>query len=86
PKCQSTYHVVSAPPKQDGVCDKCGTALVQRADDREETVKNRLRVYATQTAPLLDFYSGRNILTIVRGEGGIDQIRNDIRAAAGSRR
>lgn len=86
PKCQSTFHLVSAPPGQAGVCDKCGTALVQRADDSEETVKNRLRVYGTQTAPLLDHYRARNVLTTVRGEGGIDRIRDDIRAAAGARR
>lgn len=86
PKCQSTFHLVSAPPRQAGVCDKCGTALVQRADDSEETVKNRLRVYGTQTALLLDHYRARNVLTTVRGEGGIDRIRDDIRAAAGTRR
>ena len=59
---------------------------MQRADDSEETVTKRLGVYATQTAPLLDHYRARNVLTSVRGEGGIDQIRNDIRAAAGASR
>ncbi len=86
PKCQSTYHLVSAPPRQTGVCDRCGAPLVQRPDDTEATVSNRLRVYATQTAPLLDFYRSRDLLTTVRGEGSIEAIRGDIRAAVGADR
>ncbi len=84
PKCQATYHVVSAPPRRESVCDRCGSALVQREDDREETVRKRLGVYATQTAPLLDYYRERGMLTTVRGEGGIEDIRAAIRAAAGT--
>jgi adenylate kinase len=86
PKCQATYHVVSAPPRRDNVCDRCGSALVQREDDREETVRKRLGVYAAQTAPLLDYYRDRGLLTTVRGEGSIDDIRTAIRAAAGNAR
>ena len=51
PVCQSTFHLVSAPPRQPGLCDKCGNALVQRVDDREETVRKRLVVFVDQTAP-----------------------------------
>lgn len=84
PRCQATYHVVSAPPRRDNVCDRCGSTLIQREDDREDTVTKRLRVYATQTAPLLEYYRNRGLLATVRGEGGIDEIRAGIRAAAGA--
>ena len=85
PVCQSTYHTSSAPPRRPGVCDKCGAELIQRADDSESTVRNRLAVYASQTAPLLDFYRGRDLLTSVPGEGTIDDIRDAVRQAAGAR-
>lgn len=86
PGCQSTYHVTSNPPRREGTCDKCGSALVQREDDREATVLKRLHVYQSQTAPLLDFYRSRGLLATVRGEGAIGDIRAAIRAAAGSGR
>jgi adenylate kinase len=81
PVCQSTYHVVSAPPRQPGVCDKCGNALIQRVDDREETVRKRLVVFAEQTAPLLDYYRGQGLLVSVSGEGAVESIRSAIRRA-----
>jgi adenylate kinase len=84
PVCQSTYHLVSAPPRRDAVCDNDGTALVQRADDREDTVRKRLQVYGEQTAPLLDYYRDRERLTSVPAEGAIDVIRAGIREAAGA--
>jgi len=84
PVCQSTYHLVSAPPRRDAVCDNDGTPLVQRVDDREDTVRTRLRVYGEQTAPLLDYYRHRGLLTSVPAEGAIDTIRADIREAAGA--
>lgn len=82
PVCQSTFHLVSAPPRQPGLCDKCGNALVQRVDDREETVRKRLVVFADQTAPLLDYYRGRGLLASVSGEGAVETIRSAIRRAA----
>jgi adenylate kinase len=84
PACQSTYHIVSAPPRREGICDKCGTALIQRPDDSEATVRNRLKVYASQTTPLLDYYRRRGRLSTVPGEGAIDSIRTAIRRAAGA--
>ena len=80
--CQTAFHVVSAPPKTSGVCDRCGGELYQRDDDSEATVRNRLGVYARQTAPLLDWYRGRNLLASVRGEGAIGDIRRAVRHAA----
>lgn len=83
PTCQATYHVVGAPPRREGVCDRCGSALTQREDDREATVRTRLRVYTEQTAPLLDYYQHRGVLVRVAGEGAIESIRGNIRRAAG---
>ena len=83
-QCQTPFHVVSAPPKREGVCDKCGGELYQRVDDSEATVRNRLEVYRKQTAPLLDYYRQRNVLTTVSGEGTVDRIRQELREAAGA--
>lgn len=66
--CGATYHVQYNPPKQEEVCDVCGEALVQRADDKPETVLERLRVYHEQTAPLSAFYEQRNMLRTVQGQ------------------
>ena len=85
-QCQTTYHLVSAPPQKPGVCDRCGGELYQREDDRAETVRRRLEVFARQTTPLLDYYRQRNLLTTVAGEGPIDSIRQAIRRAAGTAR
>jgi len=84
--CGHTYHLTSSPPKRAGVCDACGGELYQRVDDSEATVRNRLEVYRKQTAPLLDYYRERNVLTTVSGEGSIEEIRDAIRAAVGAAR
>jgi len=81
PKCQSTFHVTSNPPKHENVCDRCGSTLVQREDDREATVRKRLQVYAEQTSPLLDRYKKRGVLRTVAGEGKIETIHGDIKKA-----
>jgi adenylate kinase len=81
-QCQTTFHVVSAPPRQAGVCDRCGGELYQREDDSEATVRNRLGVYERQTAPLLTYYRDRGLLSTVNGEGSIEAIRDAIRRAA----
>jgi adenylate kinase len=80
-QCQTAFHLVSAPPKREGVCDQCGGELYQRADDSEATVRNRLQVYARQTAPLLDYYRGHGLLTAVNGEGSVEAIQAAIRRA-----
>ncbi len=82
PTCQATYHVTAAPPRREGVCDRCGGSLVQREDDSEATVRHRLQVYRDQTAPLLDDYRRRGLLVTVPGEGAIETIRAAIRRAA----
>ena len=80
-QCQTAYHLVSAPPRRPGVCDRCGGELYQRPDDSEETVRRRLEVYSRQTAPLLDYYGGRGRLTTIDGEGSVESIAAAIRRA-----
>jgi adenylate kinase len=81
-QCQTAFHVVSAPPKREGVCDRGGGELYQRDDDSEATVRNRLQVYERQTAPLLDYYRDRDLLAPIQGEGTIGGIRDAIRRVA----
>ncbi len=81
PKCQATYHLTFQPPKAAGKCDRDGTALLQRPDDRPEAVAERLRVYAKQTAPLLDFYRQRKLLAPVNGSGTPEAVAKRIRDA-----
>lgn len=74
PKDGAVYHVKFNPPRNDLVCDKCGTKLVQRDDDKEETVRKRLTVYKEQTAPLIDHYRKKGKLVDIDGTGGIDAV------------
>ncbi len=72
--CGEVYHIIYGPPKRDGVCDKCGGELYQRDDDKEETIKRRLRVYQAETSPLIDYYKGRGLLREIAGKGEIGEI------------
>lgn len=83
PACGAVFHVVHNPPQKEGVCDACGGELVQRTDDREEVIRERLRVYHESTAPLLGFYRARGILAEVNGVGSPDSIFDSLRAALG---
>ena len=74
PSCKAGYHVKNLPPKVEGVCDKCGAALVIRKDDNPETVKDRLAVYHAQTEPLVEWYSRAGLLRRISGTGPIDGI------------
>ena len=78
PNCGSVYNRLSSPPKVNNLCDKDGTVLTQRDDDKPETVKNRLNVYYKQTAPLIDFYRAAGVLHEVNGEQPIDQVQAEI--------
>ncbi|MDO4380929.1 MAG: adenylate kinase [Clostridia bacterium] len=66
--CGASYHLLYKKPGQDGVCDDCGAQLVQRSDDKEETILERLKVYHEQTEPLVDFYRKKNKLFVVEGQ------------------
>jgi adenylate kinase len=81
--CGAPFHVTFDPPQKAGVCDKCGGELIQREDDREETVQRRLQVYEDQTAPLVKYYRERNLLREVDGVGDIGEIRKRVFAALG---
>ena len=83
PACGKTYHIVSNPPKTEGVCDNCGTALIQRADDAEETVKKRLKVYQDQTSPLIEYYTGTGKIAEVDGAPGLMEVFEQICALLG---
>lgn len=73
PGCGNSYHVVYNPPKTAEVCDACGSPLTVRDDDRPETVRERLRVYHAQTAPLSDFYRQRGLLRLVESQEELAQ-------------
>ena len=76
--CGMTYHVKFNPPKEEGICDKDGTKLIQRDDDTEETVKTRISVYFDQTAPLIDYYRAQNLLIDIDGAKDLDKVFDDI--------
>lgn len=84
PSCGEPYHLESKPPKVDEVCDKCGTALLQREDDKPEAIRNRLRVYREQTEPVLGYYASRGILKNIDAVGEIEQIASRIVDAVGA--
>ena len=73
-KCKAVFHVRSRPPKVEGVCDACGGELIQREDDRPESVKVRMAAYESSTAPLADYYRKRNLLRSVSAEGSPEEI------------
>lgn len=81
PNCGAVYHVDTMKPKVDGVCDKCGTELVQRKDDQIDAIMNRLEVYKAQTAPLIDYYRTRGKLVTIDGTIGVPQVAETIRQA-----
>ncbi len=76
--CGATYHIVSIPPKKEGICDVCGSELVLRADDAPETVQKRLDVYHEQTQPLIDYYKGKGILKTVDGTVPMNEVFDQI--------
>ncbi len=80
-QCGTVFHLVSAPPRTVGRCDKCGGELTQRSDDTRGAVATRLDVYEQLTAPLLAYYRERGLLATVAGEGPMDRVAGDIRAA-----
>lgn len=81
--CGATYHVVHVPPKKEGICDRCGSELILRDDDKPETVKNRLDVYHKQTQPLIDFYTKKGVLKTVDGTVDMQDVYKAIVAILG---
>ena len=81
PNCKAGYHVKALPPKVEGVCDKCGAALVVRKDDNPETVKDRLVVYHRETEPLIAYYEGKGMLRRIDGNQGPERNAAAFKAA-----
>ena len=77
-KCNLTYHVVFNKSKDNKTCDKCGTLLIQRDDDKEETVKRRLEVYRKETMPLVEYYTNNNKIRNVQGKGSVEDIFGNV--------
>lgn len=73
-RCEQVWHLDFDPPERGEVCDRCGGELFQRGDDREETIRHRLRVYQEQTAPLIEFYAGMGILVGVDATGTVEDV------------
>ncbi|MCM2535507.1 adenylate kinase [Neobacillus pocheonensis] len=84
--CGATYHLVFNPPQHEGICDRCGGELYQRADDNEETVQNRLDVNIKQSQPLLDFYETKGYLRSINGQQDIHKVLADIEQLLGGNR
>ncbi|MBQ3848516.1 MAG: adenylate kinase [Clostridia bacterium] len=84
PKCGASYHLTSLKPKKDGICDECGTALVQREDDREEVILQRLATYHEQTQPLIKYYKRKKLLVNIDGDRPVDTILKEVMKVIGS--
>ncbi|MBI3252869.1 MAG: adenylate kinase [Candidatus Omnitrophica bacterium] len=76
--CGKNYHLLNFKPKAEGICDACGGKLVQRPDDREETIENRLKVYEAETTPLIDYYQKLKLLTQVSGDLEVRELNRDL--------
>ncbi|MCR4814866.1 MAG: adenylate kinase [Lachnospiraceae bacterium] len=76
--CGATYHIVHIPPKTENICDKCGSELILRDDDKPETVLNRLKIYHEQTQPLIDYYTEKGVLKTVDGTKDMKDVFADI--------
>jgi len=83
--CGFIYNAASRPPRTDGVCDSCGGRVIQRDDDNEAVIRNRLSVYHEQTAPLVEYYESRGVLARVDGAGGTGTARAYLGTLAGAR-
>lgn len=84
PSCGASYHVKFNPTKIESKCDVCGSDIIQRKDDSEETVKERLAVYERQTQPLIEYYKGKNLLSVVDGTKAINEVFESICKILGS--
>ena len=80
------YHVEFDPPKHEGICDQDGARLLQRDDDREDTIRRRLEVYHEQTAPLIDYYESRGLLRRFDGQRPVEELGDRIRATLAAQR
>ena len=77
-ECKAVYNVTMHPPKQEGICDKCGSKLIQRKDDTEETIKNRLKTYYTTSEPIIEFYKEKGVLHSYEVSVKINKLAEDV--------
>jgi adenylate kinase len=84
PKCGANYHVRNIPPKAKGRCDRCQADLVQRSDDKPETIRHRLEVYEKETAPLLDYYHRKGLLKEVNGDLDVPELQQELNRVLGN--
>lgn len=82
-KCGAPYHVATKPSAKEGICDVCGGELIQRADDNEETVKNRIKIYHEQTEPIKEYYKKAGLLVSAYGENGVEETTKAVSEALG---
>lgn len=80
PQCKAVYHIQAIPPKKNGICDVCGAGLIQRNDDKPETIESRLAVYHEQTAPLIEYYKAKNVLSELEGSGAVHDVQRRLLA------
>jgi adenylate kinase len=78
-ECGANYHVEFDQPEEEGVCDECGGELIQRDDDAEETVKERIRVYHESTEPVVEYYREAGVLEAIDGEGSPEEVWEELR-------
>jgi len=83
PKCGANYHLQNIVPKKDGICDHCGTALIQRKDDTIDTIRERLKVYHDQTEPLVKFYKDKKLLRVINGNLEIGPLQKQLSESVG---
>ena len=78
PSCGAIYNTVNKPPSKPGVCDICGTTIIQRDDDKEEVIRNRLKVYRDETDSVIEWYDARGLIRKVRGDIGLDSLPGEV--------
>jgi adenylate kinase len=79
PECGDNYHIRNIPPKKEGICDRCGSPLTQRKDDRPETIRHRLEMYRKETAPLIDYYAKKSLLYEVPGNYDVSELQTELK-------
>ena len=83
PDCGATFHIQNHKPEKEGICDRCGSKLIQRNDDNEETVKNRIEVYNSHTKPLMDYYEKAGKLITIDGANSPEEVFNEFKDKLG---
>ena len=78
PQCGAIYHLLSQPPREENKCDKCGSRLIVRQDDRPEAIKKRLKIYHAQTEPLVDYYKDKGIYRRIDGQPAIEEVNEEV--------